>query len=504
MVKKIFFNKFLLKFIIVFIFLFLIKNTACAQVIPGARITTLPNGTAAYDVGLGDGQHFDVIVTDSTITTTGYLSDLDDGHTHASWTNTTVNPTNDPAWTLASSQAVTDAVEGQGWGTDDTHIRDTWTNTETGETMTTVRDVEQQEEVTFSGPSMRTSYYCAPTHSGGPNVCRQTQSYNPVSRENCQKKCYPAIGGIVYIDEDLDGVRDSGERGYPGNPTGTYQSNYDLLSFISCSEDSCDYGEQCVSDSFCTFLGFPTEILDNDGNIKSCSRCGFLQSCREKSICLFPNYEGLRVTIQNLSTLKEYIVTTFAAEPSASTSLFGSYHTYDASIEELLGTNNPMANYKGIPSGIYRVTLEVPEGYYTTTPNPLYVAIDTNPINYVNFGITTTPITVTPPIAPSITPPVPSYSVTGTVFLDDNGNGQKEEYEPCYNGPVNITVGDTTITFNSTSECNKYLISDLNQCTALVHIEVPSGYESTGWYGINLTGETISGVNTLATDNVCQ
>jgi subtilisin family serine protease len=159
-----------------------------------------------------------------------------------------------------------------------------------------------------------------------------------------------------------------------------------------------------------------------------------------------------------------------------------------------------------IPAGTYTVTLTVPSGYITTTPNPRTITL--GPDASVSFGIiagtatptptggqggpSATPVPTTVPTAiptpiptaiPTAVPtaiptPTPVFSITGNVFIDSNGNGVKDSGEANSTGRTLTLSGQSTGTATTDASGN-YTFSNRVAGNYTVTLTVPSGFTAT-------------------------
>ncbi len=172
--------------------------------------------------------------------------------------------------------------------------------------------------------------------------------------------------------------------------------------------------------------------------------------------------------------------------------------------------------FSNLMAGTYSVTVALPEGYSATTTNPVTVAINTNTTQH--FGIvlpvpptatptpvpptatltpippTATPIPAMPtptptstptptPISPTATPmatatptTIPSYTLSGTVYVDTNSNGVKDPTETGYSGTtVSVSTGQNAIT----DQNGKYTFTNLPTGIYSLTLTVPTGYQLT-------------------------
>jgi hypothetical protein len=116
------------------------------------------------------------------------------------------------------------------------------------------------------------------------------------------------------------------------------------------------------------------------------------------------------------------------------------------------------------------------------------------PVN-VEFGVAKASPTPTPTPTPILV-----YTVSGKVFIDKNGNGQKDSDDnTCYNGSVQIIMGAVSKPFASTTDCNaSYSISNTTQCAPVQLATIPQGYKATGWSGTDPMDSAIGGTGKSA------
>jgi protocatechuate 3,4-dioxygenase beta subunit len=161
--------------------------------------------------------------------------------------------------------------------------------------------------------------------------------------------------------------------------------------------------------------------------------------------------------------------------------------------------SNGNYTFQNVEAGSYVETLTVPSGYIATTTNPVNVLLAANTTE--NFGIalptptsmptptptsaptpTNTPTpnvtaTPSPTSIPTPTPtPAPTYSLTGTIYNDDNQNGFQDNGEGGYTGAtVTLNTGQTT----TTDANGDYTFSNLLAGTYTETLTVPNGYSTT-------------------------
>lgn len=123
-------------------------------------------------------------------------------------------------------------------------------------------------------------------------------------------------------------------------------------------------------------------------------------------------------------------------------------------------TSNSSGNYSfsSLNTGSYTVTLTVPSGYKATTTNPVTTSV--GPSMTVNFGIQL----------------IPTYSVSGNVFVDDNKNKLKDAGESNYTNGITITSTGGTVTYPSAGSFNVSLQAGTY---TLSYTSLPTGYQVT-------------------------
>jgi hypothetical protein len=198
---------------------------------------------------------------------------------------------------------------------------------------------------------------------------------------------------------------------------------------------------------------------------------------------------------------------------------------YQGATVGVTGQSSQTTNAQGnatfnVNQGNYTVTLTVPAGFKMTTANPVAVTVGTSGLQ-VNFGIepncTTTPINCSACAAPAnscnngngtqtctLSQPqacnqvvvtqsctvnnctngnvctnqtcqLPTYTVSGDVFLDANADGIQNTGEANYNGAITITGSGGTVTTNATN--GTYSVSNLNAGSYTIkYTSLPNGY----------------------------
>jgi Mg-chelatase subunit ChlD len=114
--------------------------------------------------------------------------------------------------------------------------------------------------------------------------------------------------------------------------------------------------------------------------------------------------------------------------------------------------------FAGLLAGNYSVAITPPSSYKATTTNPQTVTLNASQI--VNFGVS------------------PVYTISGTVFIDTNGNGIQNTGEGLYAGATIALSGDASATTTSNGSGN-YSFSNLSPGNYTVTITIPSAYKAT-------------------------
>lgn len=84
----------------------------------------------------------------------------------------------------------------------------------------------------------------------------------------------------------------------------------------------------------------------------------------------------------------------------------------------------------------------------------------------------------TPPPVPTAAPGAAAYIVEGVVFIDANRNRAKDAGEQCYDGPVRVSLGTTSINHNQDSACTrKYRFTGIPVGTYYLIMDPISSYE---------------------------
>lgn len=109
----------------------------------------------------------------------------------------------------------------------------------------------------------------------------------------------------------------------------------------------------------------------------------------------------------------------------------------------------------------------------TPTPSP---TLTPTPTDTPTPTPTNTPI---PTSTPTLTPtPIPTYGITGKVYIDANSNGAQDSGEGGYQGGAIELTGDA-IASRTTNSTGDYTIENLNSGNFTVALTVPSGYSAT-------------------------
>ncbi|MEP7166578.1 MAG: SdrD B-like domain-containing protein [Candidatus Woesebacteria bacterium] len=133
-------------------------------------------------------------------------------------------------------------------------------------------------------------------------------------------------------------------------------------------------------------------------------------------------------------------------------------------------------------SDTYTLTLTVPAGFRATTPQPLTQPLTTNAVSNIGIQLIPTP-TPTPTATPSPTPtptpiPVPTYTISGMVFTDANGNGILDTLETGYDGATVNVTGLASASATTTSN-GLYSFTGLFVGAYSNTVTVPAGYQMT-------------------------
>lgn len=167
-------------------------------------------------------------------------------------------------------------------------------------------------------------------------------------------------------------------------------------------------------------------------------------------------------------------------------------------------TTNTSGNYtfSNLTSGTYTTTLTVPAGYIATTVNPVSASVATD--TTVNFGISPVPTaspTIIPTITPTTVPPtatplpptstpvptaIPSYTISGSVYVDSDRNGVKDTGENGYEG-AEIILSDAAVLVTTTNIAGEYTMADLIAGSYTVTVTIPSGYDVTTFNPVEVT-----------------
>jgi hypothetical protein len=130
------------------------------------------------------------------------------------------------------------------------------------------------------------------------------------------------------------------------------------------------------------------------------------------------------------------------------------------SVGNLSATTDTNGNYSipNVPEGTETVKLTLPASYTNTTPTMQTISLIQN--QSVNFGI------------------IPTYTISGNVFVDTNRNGVKDTGEGNYSAAIITLSGSATGTTLSNVTGN-YSFTGLLAGTYTVTVTVPPGYTNT-------------------------
>jgi YD repeat-containing protein len=277
------------------------------------------------------------------------------------------------------------------------------------------------------------------------------------------------ISGSVYIDSNRNGVQDAEESGYKG------------------ATISLDFGVDVVSNSSGEYKfenlnvgGYSVTLTVPEGYEITTQNTVSTQLAPSSTV----NF-GIAViaipTVEPTSTPTEVP----AASPVSLYTLSGNLYLdiNQNGVKDLgengfsgaqlsVGTQTIYTDSNGnyqiseLSADSYTITVSIPSGYELTTTNPVSLTLSAD--STINFGLA--------PI-PTPTEPVQTYSISGTVFIDTNENGVKDEGEGGYPNAKVSALGTSQDAF--TNELGDFSFTNLPVGAYSLYLNTPDGYETT-------------------------
>lgn len=259
------------------------------------------------------------------------------------------------------------------------------------------------------------------------------------------------INGTVFIDNNKNGVQDSGEGGYSGARINIYGGLYSQAS----TDSSGNYAFNSLKTSwYSLYLIVPASYKATTSTYKGISvSSSNPHPTANFGINAIPTHSisGSVYLDSNKNGLKDSGETGYSG---ATVKIYGKTN------KSLVTDSSGNYTARGLVEGGYSVNLTLPSGYSATTAKYKYVSLYSN--QAIDFGVA----------------PILTHSLSGKVFVDANRNSVQDNGEHAYNG-ARINLSGRAYKTSYTNTDGIYAFSGLVEGWYNISVSIPSDYKAT-------------------------